>query len=101
MTNKSPINKSGCCLPNVDGITYLKIGDKEHVIGMMNLESGFQQLFSCDRKLEDITDEELVRIARQHNYIPNKPSIEADYAVALRRAYLSFLIENKLIEDEI
>ena len=76
-----------CCLPNVDGITYIQIGPQGHTVGMRGLDTVFQQLFLMGRSPEDATDAELVGMARKFNWIPDKASIEADYAVALRRAY--------------
>ncbi len=76
-----------CCLPMADGLSYIKIGAQGHVVGMMNLETIFQQLWLMQRKPQDASDEELIGMARRFNYIPRKPAIEADYAEALRKAY--------------
>ncbi len=80
----------GCC-PSGDGeVTYLKIGARGIVIGMAGLEKVFQQLYSLDRHPDEATDAELVEMARKFNYIPNRAAIEADYAAALREAYIRF-----------
>ena len=42
------------------------------------------------RRPEDATGEELVGMARKFNWITEKESIEADYAIALRQAYAAF-----------
>jgi hypothetical protein len=85
-----PPGSSACCLPNVDGITYLKIGPQGHTVGMRGLDTIFQQLIAMGRSPEDATDAELVGMARQFNWIAEKESVEADYAIALRRAYAAY-----------
>jgi hypothetical protein len=47
------------------------------------------------RRPEEASDTELVGMSRQFNYIPEKPAIEAEYAVALRRAYGAFYIREE------
>lgn len=42
------------------------------------------------RRPEDATDAELVGMARKFNWIPDKATIEADYAIALRQTYAAF-----------
>lgn len=88
--NKPPVGSGGCCLPSAQGLTYLKVGPERHVVGMMSLETVFQQLFAMGRQPEEATNEELVGMARKFNYISRKPTIEADYAIALRQAYAAF-----------
>lgn len=88
--NRIPSGSGACCLPNVDGITYIKIGSQGHTVGMMGLDKVFQQLYAMGRRPEDATDDELVGMARRFNWIPEKESVEADYGVALRRAYAAF-----------
>jgi hypothetical protein len=88
--NRIPPGSRACCLPNVEGITYIKIGPQNLTIGMRGLDTIFQQLFAKGRRPEEATDSELVEIARQFNWIANTPAVEADYAVALRRAYADF-----------
>lgn len=80
----------GCCLPTAEGITYLKIGPQAHTIGMRGLDLVFQQLSLMQRNPSEVTDEELVGMARRFNWIPEKPAIEADYALALRQAYAAY-----------
>ena len=89
MKNK-PLGMGACCLPGANGLTYIKLGPQQHVVGMMNLEKIFQQLYLLERSPEEVTGEELVALARMSNYIPPKTDIEADYAVALRQAYSAF-----------
>lgn len=45
MTNKPPPGSGACCLPSVQGLTYLKIGPRGNVTGMQYLEVVFQQLY--------------------------------------------------------
>lgn len=97
-----PINTGACCPPAVDGVTYIKVGPKNNVTGMLNLDSIFQQLYQAYRQPQQTPDEELVTMARKFNYIPRKPEIEADYAAALRKAYTSYYAaqENNLSGEE-
>lgn len=88
--NRIPSDSGACCLPNVDGITYIKIGPQGHTVGMKGLDTIFQQLFAMGRRPEDASDAELVEMARKFNWIADKAAIEADYALALRRAYAAF-----------
>ncbi len=89
MTRMPPAS-GACCLPNVNGVTYLKVGPQGRTVGMMGLDKVFQQLVVMGRLPEDVTDAELVGMARQFNWIADKESIEAEYAVALRRAYEAY-----------
>ena len=85
--DKTSSGEGACCLPNGEGLTYLKVGPRGVTIGMMNLDAAFKQLFAMGRRPEEVTGTELLALARRFNYIPNRPNIEADYAAALRRAY--------------
>ncbi len=82
-----PLGSGACCPPRAEGITYLEIGPRRIRAGMMGLETVFQQLYAMGRRPEEATDAELVSMARKFNYIPERATIEADYAVALREAY--------------
>lgn len=88
--DKTPSSDGACCLPNGEGLTYLKVGPRGVTIGMMNLEAAFQELVAMGRSPEEATDEELLSLARRFNYIPAGPNVAADYAAALRRAYTAF-----------
>ncbi len=88
--DKTPSGDGACCLPNVDGVTYLKVGPRSTTIGMMNLDAVFKQLLSLGRRPDEATDVELLSLARRFNYIPAGPGVAADYAAALRRAYAAF-----------
>lgn len=88
--NRMPPGSGACCLPKVAGLTYLKLGPDGITVGMSGLDTVFQQLFLMGRRPEDVTDDELVGMVRRFNWIPNKSSIEADYAVALRQAYTAY-----------
>ncbi len=87
---REPSGKSGCCLPRVAGVSYLRIGPEQYVVGMVELQAIFEQLQRLGRGLEDVTDAELIDMARKSNYIPNSAGAEADYALALRSAYATF-----------
>jgi len=90
--DKTPSGDGACCLPNVDGVTYLNVGPHGITIGMLNLDAVFKQLLALGRCPEETTDEELLSLARRFNYIPAGPNVAADYAVALRRAYTAFCV---------
>jgi hypothetical protein len=88
--DKTPSGDGACCLPNGEGLTYLKVGPRGVTVGMMNLDAGFKQLLAMGRRPEEATDAELLGMARRFNYIPDRSGVEADYAAALRRAYAAF-----------
>jgi len=90
--SEMPPGSGACCLPNVEGITHLKIGARGAVVGVMGLEVVFGQLRAMGRRPDEVTDAELVGMARKFNYIPNRAAVEADYAVALREAYARFYV---------
>jgi hypothetical protein len=93
--NGLPPNSGACCLPNADGLTYVRIGSQGHTVGMRGLVTIFQQLFAMGRRSEDTTDVELIGMAREFNYIPYKEHVEADYAVALQSAYAAFYAQQE------
>jgi hypothetical protein len=88
--DKTPAGDGACCLPNREGLTYLKVGPRGVTIGMSNLDAVFEQLFALGHSPEEATDTELLGMARRFNYIPDRSGVEADYAAALRRAYSAF-----------
>jgi hypothetical protein len=95
MMGKPSASDGACCLPGVDGVTYLKVGQRGVTIGMMNLEMVFKQLLALGRHPEETTDEELLGMARRFNYIPDRPNVTADYAAALRQAYAAFCVRQE------
>jgi hypothetical protein len=94
--NQSPSGIEPCCLPSVDGVTYIKVGSRGVTIGMLGLDKVFLQLLEMNRHPDQVTDTELVGMARKFNYIPERETVEADYAVALRRVYASFYAQQEL-----
>jgi len=88
--NGKPFANRACCLPNVDGVTYLQVGPRSVTIGMRGLEKIFAQLFLLGRRPDEASDAELVGMARSFNYIPNRSGAEAEYGEALRKAYAAF-----------
>lgn len=88
--NRTPPGSGACCLPQVGGITYIQLGPQGKTVGMIGLDKVFQQLLAMGRRPEDAMDAELVGMARKFNWIPDKASIEADYAIALRLAYIAY-----------
>jgi hypothetical protein len=84
------LNREPCCLPQADGLTYLKVGPRQIVVGMMGLETIFKQLFVLGRLPEEIGDTEIIDMARKSNYVRSDPEAEANYAAALREAYAGY-----------
>lgn len=88
--NKASDETGACCLPVANGVTYIRIGPDQRIVGMQKLELVFQQLGATNRLPEETTDEEIVRMARKFNYIPYKAETETAYAEALKHAYTAF-----------
>lgn len=88
--SQTRFGNGACCPPQTEGLTYLKVGARGVVVGMMNLDGVFKQLLAVGRRPEEATDAELLGMARKFNHIPDRPTVEADYAVALRQAYRGF-----------
>jgi len=88
--DKAATGDSACCLPNAEGVTYLQIGSQGFTVGMQNLESVFSQLWKLHRRPDELGDTEVLGLTRRFNYIPDRPSVAADYAAALRKAYAAF-----------
>jgi hypothetical protein len=88
--NEEPTLPGACCPPGAEGVTYLKVGPQQRIVGMMNLDMVFKQLLALGRQPDSVSDEEILGMARKFNYITNNPAARADYAGALRRAYDAF-----------
>jgi hypothetical protein len=97
--DKMPSGDGACCLPNREGLTYLKVGPRGVTIGMLNLDAVFKQLFALGHLPEEATDAELLGMARRFNYIPDRPNVAADYAAALRQAYAAFCVRQERRPD--
>ncbi|MCJ7662547.1 MAG: hypothetical protein MUO67_25665 [Anaerolineales bacterium] len=97
--SKTPFGEEACCLQSADGLTYIKIGPHQNIVGMMHLEEVFQQLYALDRQPNEVRAEELIGMVRKFNYIAHKPAIEADYAVVLRQAYAVFF-DTQTLKDK-
>jgi len=76
---EKPSLVNGCCLPKVDGVTHLQIGPRRVTIGMEGLEKVFERLDRMERRPEDASDDELVAMARNFNYIPDRPGVQAEF----------------------
>lgn len=79
-----------CCPPRSQGITYLVVGPEKTLVGMSGIPEMFEQLYAMGSEPQDATDEELIGMARAHNYISHRPEVEAEYVEALRQAYKDF-----------
>jgi len=95
-----PFGTGACCLPAADGITYLKIGERQITVGIQGLDAVFKQLCAMGRAPEDVTDEELIEMARRRNYIYRSPEVEADYAAAFRRAYAGYFARQEKSREQ-
>lgn len=89
MTQISPVYGI-CFLPNVDGVTYLKVGSHGVTVGMTGLDKLFQQLWMMGNRPEQAIDNEQVGMARQFNHITRKEFVGRDHAEPLPRAYEAF-----------
>lgn len=98
--DKPPLAGGACCPPNAPGLTYLRVGPKKMLVGMQGLNSVFQQLLALGRKPDDVTDEEIVGMARKFNYIRRHPQVEADYAAALREEYARYYARQESQREE-
>lgn len=87
----TPTRGSPCCPQRDDRVTYLKIGERGVVVGLLGLDLIFQQLAALERSPDDTTDAELVGMDRRFNYIPSRAAIEADYAAALVQPMRGFM----------
>ncbi len=97
--DKTPSGDGACCLPNVDGVTYLQIGSQGFTVGMMKLDLVFKQLWELHRHPEEVSDAEVLDMTRRFNYIPDRPGVAADYAAALHQAYAAFCARQKAKSD--
>lgn len=84
------LNREPCCLPQADDLTYLKVGPRQILVGMMGLQTIFKQLLALGRLPEQISDVEIIGMARKSNCIRSDPEAEANYASALREVYASY-----------
>ena len=88
--SSQPLMTGACCPKSDNSVTQLRLGEG-HSVGLMSLNSVFEQLRAMGRNPEEVTDEELLGMIRaQKNYITPRPAIEATYAAALRREYATF-----------
>jgi len=79
-----------CCPKSDDSVTQLRLGEG-HTVGIMGLTAVFEQLLAMGRTPNQVTNEELLGMMRaQKNYISSNPNVEAKYAAALRREYVTF-----------
>jgi hypothetical protein len=87
---ENPPEAGTCCLPAADGITYLRVGTRQVTVGIQGMGTILQQLYAMGRKPDETSDEELIGMARRHNYISRNADVEADYAAAFRKAYVGY-----------
>lgn len=89
MTDRPQI--PGCCGSRDDGVTQLKLCGDDRTVGIRGLFAAFDQLRMRGCGAEGVTDAELLEAVRgQRNYIPDRASVEAMYAAALRREYAAY-----------
>ena len=88
--SSQPMMTGACCPKSDDSVTQLRL-EEGHTIGIMGLSTVLEQLLAMGRTPDQVTNEELLGMARaQKNYVTPKPEIEAKYAAALRREYAAF-----------
>ena len=88
--SSQPMMTGACCPKSDDSVTHLRL-EEGHTIGIMGLSTVLEQLLAMGRTPDQVTNEELLGMARaQKNYVTPKPEIEAKYAAALRREYAAF-----------
>lgn len=97
---ENPPESGTCCLPAADGITYLRIGTRQVIVGVQGLDVIFKQLYAMVRKPDEISDEEFIEMARRRNYISRNAEVEADYAVAFRNAYAGFYARQEKYREQ-
>jgi hypothetical protein len=66
-------------------------------VGLMGLDSIFEQLYTMGRRAESSVGDELLAMVQAHNYIPR--GSEAKYKRPLLREYASFCAERKMSEN--
>jgi hypothetical protein len=62
---------------------------------MQKLETVFRQLHAQGQLPDEVSDDELLNMARKFNYVPDRAAVKADYVHALRRAHTSFCVESQ------
>jgi hypothetical protein len=92
-------SSGACCLPGAEGLTYIKVGPQQHTVGVMNLDIVFKQLFALGHRPDEVSDEEILGMARKSNYIAHNSEAEANYAEALRRAYAAFYARQEYVDE--
>jgi len=81
---------TGACCPKSDvRVTQLRLTDDGHTVGIVGLDTLFEQLLALGRTPDEATDAELVGMVRRQNYVPSSAA-ETLYAAALRREYAAF-----------
>jgi hypothetical protein len=90
MSDKPVMDGGACCPKSVSGVTQLRLAQGGRTVGIVGLDTVFEQLLAMGRAPDEATDTELVGMVRAHNYVPSSASVEATYAAALRRAYAAF-----------
>lgn len=94
-----PFSSDACCLPSAERLTYIKVGPRQHVVGMMNLDTVFKQLFAFGRRPDEVSDDEILGRTRKFNYIAHNSDAEANYVEALRRAYGAFYDRQEDVDE--
>ena len=75
-----PADTGACCPQAVSGVTQLKLGGEGQTVGVMGLDTVFEQLLAMGRAPDEVSDAELLDMVRAaRNYIPSR-----------RRAYRAF-----------
>ncbi len=80
----------GSCCPKGDvNVTQIDLFGDGRTVGLVGLQTVFEQLVLLGRRPEDVTADELVAMVKaQRNYIPDRT--RAAYGAALLREYIAY-----------
>ena len=75
--------KPGCPCSKAPGVTIIPMGNQQ--VGIVGLDSIFDEWFSAGKTPEDMEDTEILASVRKYNYV--SPKAEKKYTTAIRAAY--------------
>ncbi|MBN1316644.1 MAG: hypothetical protein JXA42_14295 [Anaerolineales bacterium] len=84
---RMPIRDAGCRC-TVQGISQVDISGMGSTVGIVDLQSMFDQLYKSGKKPDESILDELMVLVKTKNYVPNK--LDAKYRAALLREYKSY-----------
>lgn len=84
--------RAGCC--GGQGARVRQIEVAGFTVGLLGIDSIFEQLYARGRRSENSVGDELLAVVATRNYIPK--GVEEKYKRALLREYASFCEEKKM-----